>query len=304
MPAQSRRKSSMIPRELIKKIRRIEIKTRHLVEDLFSGEYHSIFKGRGMEFAEVREYIRGDEIRTIDWNVTARMNKPYVKQFCEERELTVMLMVDASCSEDFGTAGMVKSELAAEISALLAFSAIKNNDRVGLMIFTDKVEKYLPPKKGKEHVIRVIREVLCFKPGNASTDIGEALTFLSRVTRRKSVVFLLSDFIADSGDYEKQLRIVSKKHDLTTISLSDRHETELPDIGLIDLEDSETGEIITIDTSEPSVRRAFKNMNVKEGVDRKRRMDSLNIDSVNLRTDDNYVKPLTSFFKGRAKRLR
>lgn len=292
----------MIPRELIKKIRRIEIKTRHLVEDLFSGEYHSIFKGRGMEFAEVREYMIGDEIRTIDWNVTARMNRPFVKQFCEERELTVMLMVDASCSEDFGTAGMVKSELAAEISALLAFSAIKNNDRVGLMIFTDKVEKYLPPKKGKEHVIRVIREVLCFKPGRSKTDIGEALTFLSRVQRRKSVVFLLSDFIAP--DYEKQLRIVAKKHDITTINLSDRRESELPDIGIVDLEDSETGEIITVDTSDPTVRRAFKNMNIKDVSDRKRRMDGLNVDSVNLRTDVDYVKPLAGFFKQRAKRVR
>lgn len=292
----------MLPKELIKRIRTIEIRTRHLVEDLFSGEYHSIYKGRGMEFREVREYQRGDEFRTIDWNVTARMGHPYVKQFCEERELTVMLMVDASWSELFGTTRMAKSEMAAEICALLAFSAIKNNDRVGLMIFTDKVEKYVPPKKGRQHVMRVIREVLCFTPEGRSTDISEALTFLNRVTTRKSVVFLLSDFIAP--DFEKPLRIASKRHDITTISLTDRRENELPDIGLIRLEDSETGEMVVVDTSNPETRRAFAAMGERETVDRRRIMDGMKIDSVNLVTDRDYVRPLVGLFKARAKKAR
>ncbi|PKK89194.1 MAG: DUF58 domain-containing protein [Candidatus Wallbacteria bacterium HGW-Wallbacteria-1] len=290
----------MLTRELIKKIRRIEITTSHLVEDLFSGEYHSIFKGRGMEFAEVREYQRGDDVRTIDWNVTARMNRPFVKQFCEERELTVMLMVDASSSEAFGTHGMAKAELAAEICALLAFSAIKNNDRVGLMFFTDGVEKYIPPKKGKQHVIRVIREVLCFSPRGRGTDIAQALAYLNRVTTRRCVVFLLSDFM--SGGYEKDLMAASRRHDITTISLADRREEELPDVGLVNLMDAETGEEVLVDTSDPQVREVFARLSARDRQGLKRSMDGMKVGIVRTRTDQGYVNPLVAYFRKRSKK--
>ncbi|MDX9755201.1 MAG: DUF58 domain-containing protein, partial [bacterium] len=245
----------MIPRELISQIRRIEIRTNRLVNDVLAGEYHSVFKGRGVEFEEVREYQAGDDIRTIDWNVTARMGQPFVKRYREERELTVMLLVDASSSSLFGTTEKMKGELAVELSALLAFSAIKNNDRVGLMLFTNTIEKYIPPKKGKNHVLRLIRELLLFEPKGGSTDINAALEFLGKVLKRKSVVFLLSDFMTEN--YHEALRITNQRHDLITISITDPREVEMPPIGFLELQDAETGEIIVIDTYDPAVRSHF-----------------------------------------------
>ncbi|MFQ5628135.1 MAG: DUF58 domain-containing protein, partial [bacterium] len=235
----------MIPKEILKKVKSIEIQTRGMVNDVFSGEYHSVFKGRGMEFAEVREYQFGDDIRTIDWNVSARMGCPYIKVFDEERELTVMLLVDASRSADFGTQKQMKGEIAAEICALLAFSAIKNNDKVGLIIFTDKIEIFVPPRKGKKHVLRVIRELLYHKPVGAQTDLSLALEYLSRLITRRAVVFLISDF--QDENYEQSLRIASRKHDLIAITITDPREVVLPDVGFIELEDAETGETILID---------------------------------------------------------
>ena len=245
----------MIPKEILKRVRRIEITTRGMVNDVFSGEYHSVFKGRGVEFSEVRQYQIGDDIRTIDWNVTARYGEPFVKVFEEERELTVILMVDASSSGEFGTVELMKGEIAVEICALLAFSAIKNNDNVGLLIFTDKVEKFVPPRKGKSHVLRVLRELLYFRPEDRRTDIRTALDYLNRVVRRRSVVFLVSDFL--SPNYEKALRIANRKHDVVAIQVVDPRETELPEVGYIELEDAETGEITLLDTGREEVRAVF-----------------------------------------------
>ena len=238
---------TMIPKEILKKVKRIEITTRGLVNDVFSGEYHSVFKGRGMEFSEVREYQIGDDIRTIDWNVTARMGHPFVKIFEEERELTVMLIVDVSSSGNFGTHSRMKGEIAIEICALLAFSAIKNNDKVGLIIFTDAIEKFIPPKKGKSHVLRVLRELLYHEPKGRQTDIGKTLEYLNRVTKRRSVVFLVSDFI--NTGYEKALQIANRRHDIVAITVTDPREMNMPDVGFIRLEDAETGEVVLVDTS-------------------------------------------------------
>lgn len=292
----------MIPKEILKKVKRIEIQTRGLVNDVFSGEYHSVFKGRGMEFAEVREYQIGDDIRTIDWNVTARMGHPFVKVFDEERELTVMLVVDVSSSSDFGTVEQMKGEIAAEICALLAFSAIKNNDKVGLIIFSDRVEKYVAPKKGKSHVLRVIRELLYHKPQGHQTNITEALEFLSRVTQRRAVVFLVSDFIA-SG-YEKALQIANKRHDLVTITITDPREQVLPSIGLVELEDAETGETFLVDTGDADLRDEFSSQAEQRKQDRESVFKSMNIDTVNINTQKSYIDPLIRFFKMRAKRFR
>ncbi|NUO81345.1 DUF58 domain-containing protein, partial [candidate division KSB1 bacterium] len=235
----------MIPKEILKKVRRLEIQTRALVNDVFSGEYHSVFKGRGMAFAEVREYVLGDDVRNIDWNVTARTGHPFVKVFDEERELTVMLLVDVSSSGEFGTHEQMKGDIAAEICALLAFSAIKNNDKVGLIIFTDRIEKFVPPKKGRTHVLRVLREVLYHKPEGHGTNITTALEYLNRVIRRKAVVFLVSDFLSEG--YEKALRVAGKRHDLVAIPITDPRETEIPNVGLVELEDAETGEVHLLD---------------------------------------------------------
>ncbi len=292
----------MIPKEILKKVRRIEIRTRLLVNDVFSGEYHSVFKGRGMEFTGVREYQPGDDIRSIDWNVTARLGVPFVKKFEEERELTVMLLVDASGSGQFGSVERMKGEIAAEICALLAFSAIKNNDKVGLLIFTDRIEKFVPPKKGREHVLRVIREILYFEPTGRGTDIGAALRHLLRVQKRKAVVFLVSDFL-DSG-YERVLKIAARKYDMVAISVEDPRESEFPRVGFVDLEDAETGERITFDAGDRRSRAAFKAV---AAVDRERRQKILSIlreKTVEVRTDEPYVGPLMSFFRRRAARLR
>lgn len=292
----------MLPKELIKKIRRIEISTNRLVNDVLGGEYHSVFKGRGMEFDEVREYMVGDDVRTIDWNVTARTGVPHVKRFVEERELTVMLLVDASSSSQFGTASLMKGEMAAEICALLAFSAIKNNDRVGLIIFTDQIELYVPPKKGKSHVLRLIRDLLYFRATGKATDIPGALQFLQRVQKRKSVVFLVSDFMTEV-DYHKPLAIANKRHDVISITLSDPREIDMPPIGILELEDAETGEEIVIDTSDPEVRRLFARYAQIETDSCSKTFRSLSVDSIALNTGKDYVLPLINFFKHRAKEM-
>jgi len=292
----------MIPKEILKKVKRLEITTRGMVNDVFSGEYHSVFKGRGMEFSEVREYQIGDDIRTIDWNVTARYGHPFVKVFEEERELRVMLLVDASSSGDFGTFERMKGEIAVEICALLAFSAIKNNDKVGLIIFTDKIEKFVPPRKGKSHVLRVLRELLYFKPEDQKTDIGLALEYLNRVIRRRSVVFLVSDFL--SQNYEQALLIANKKHDIVAVNIVDPREMELPSLGYIELEDAETGEQILLDTSDRTVRDLFAQKTSEAVLKRDKLFKSMNVDSIAIHTNESYFEPLMKFFRVRAKRFR
>ena len=292
----------MIPKEILKKVRRIEITTRGMVNDVFAGEYHSVFKGRGMDFSEVREYQVGDDIRTIDWNVTARTGHPFVKVFEEERELTVMLVVDASSSGKFGTFDRMKGEIAVEICALLAFSAIKNNDKVGLIIFTNKIEKFVPPRKGKSHVLRVLRELLFFKPEEKETDIGIALEYLNRVVSRRSVVFLVSDFL--SKDFERPLRIANRRHDIVAIHVVDPRETDMPNVGYVELEDVETGEVIMLDTSDPVVRQAFGAESSKKMTERDKLFKSMNVDAIAIRTDQSYAEPLMRFFRMRAKRFR
>lgn len=289
----------MLPREVIRNIRRIEIRTRRIVDSLFSGEYHSVFKGQGMEFDEVRQYQYGDDVRLIDWNVTARMGAPYVKKFCEERELTVMLVVDASASGAFGTRRQMKGELAAELCALLAFSAIKNNDRVGLLIFTDRVEKFVPPKKGRSHVLRVIRELLYFEPQGTGTDIAGALDYLNRVCRRRAVVFVISDFMGK--DWERPLQVANRRHDMVAVTVADPRERELPDVGLIELEDAETGEIVVVDTGDPALRREFARV-ARDAAERRDRLFKLrNVDFVAVDTASSYVDPLVRLFRRRAK---
>ncbi len=290
----------MIPKEILKKIRRIEIKTKRLVNDLFSGEYHSTFKGQGMEFEEVRQYQPGDDIRLIDWNVTARTGFPYVKKFREERELSVVLLVDASSSGRFGTRDRFKSETAAELCALLAFSAIKNNDKVGLIIFTDRIEKFVPPQKGRGHVLRIIREVLFFEPEGVGTNIALALEYFHRVIKRRSVVFLVSDFLSEG--YEKPLQIANRKHDIVAIKVTDPRETVFEDVGLIELEDAETGEIVIIDSGSKAFRREFSARADEDIVNLKRNFQLINMDFINIRTDRPYIVPLISFFRMREKR--
>jgi len=291
----------MLTSDLIKKIRKIEITTSRAVNDVMAGQYHSVFKGRGMAFDEVRPYQPGDDIRVIDWNVTARMNDLYVKQFIEERELTVMLLVDASASLAFGTRERFKSELAAEITGLLAFSAIKNNDRVGLIMFTDRIERFVPPKKGTKHVLRVISEVLSFVPEGSGTDIALALEFLSRVTKRKSVAFLVSDFLA-SG-YESALKVAHRRHDLVSIVLRDPMERRLPPVGIAAFEDAETGEMILFDTTSRRAREKVADQMEALWQEQRRLFKQNRIDFVELATDRDYVRPLVMFFKHRAARM-
>lgn len=292
----------MIPKEILKKVKRLEITTRGMVNDVFSGEYHSIFKGRGMEFSEVREYQIGDDIRTIDWNVTARYGRPFVKVFEEERELTVMLLVDASSSGEFGSFERMKGEIAVEICALLAFSAIKNNDKVGLVIFTDRVEKFVPPRKGKMHVYRVLRELLYFHPEDRKTDISAALEYVNRVVRRRSVVFLVSDFY--STDYENALRIANRRHDVVGIHIVDPREMEWPDVGYIEVEDSETGERMLVDTRPSGFRQAMGKRASDAALRREKMFKSMGMDFVDIHTDRSTVEPLIAFFRKRAKRFR
>ncbi len=290
----------MVPKEVLKKIRRIEIRTKRLVNDLFSGEYHSTFKGQGMEFEEVRQYEPGDDIRLIDWNVTARTGYPHIKKFREERELSVVLLVDASSSGKFGTRERFKSETAAELCALLAFSAIKNSDKVGLIIFTDKIEKFVPPQKGRGHVLRLIREILYFEPQGIKTDIAGALEYFNKVIRRKSVVFLVSDFL--SSNFYKPLQIANNKHDVIAVKISDPRETSFDNIGMIELEDAETGEVFMIDTGSKEFRREFAARAEEDNLALKKGFQMINMDFINIRTDQSYIVPLISFFKMREKR--
>ncbi len=290
----------MIPKEVLKKIRRIEIRTKKLVNDLFSGEYHSTFKGQGMEFEEVRQYEAGDDIRLIDWNVTARTGYPHIKKFKEERELSVVLLVDASSSGQFGTRKRFKSETAAELCALLAFSAIKNNDKVGLIIFTDSIEKFVPPKKGRGHVLRLIREILYFRPQGTQTDIGGALEYFTKVIKRKSVVFLVSDFLSEG--FYKPLQIANKKHDIIAVKITDPRETRFENVGLIELEDAETGEVIMVDTASRTFRREFAARAEEDTSALEKGFKLINLDFINIRTDKSYIVPLINFFKKRERR--
>lgn len=288
--------------ELLKKVRKIEIKTKGLSQNIFAGEYHSAFKGRGMTFSEVREYQYGDDIRDIDWNVTARHNRPYVKVFEEERELTVMLMVDVSGSKDFGAIGMIKRELMAELSATIAFSAIQNNDKVGVVFFSDKIEKFIPPKKGRKHILLVIRELLDFTPENSGTDINMAMEFLTSAIKKRCTTFVISDFIDDKHDYYKSLSIANNKHDVIALQVYDKREAELPDVGLMRILDSETGEERWINTSSKKTRQAYQ----KWWFNRQQRMNltaqRCKVDLVSLATDEDYVKALMSLFKKRGVR--
>lgn len=290
----------MLPKEILKKIRRIEIRTKRLVDDVFSGEYQSVFKGRGMEFAEVREYLPGDDVRSIDWNVTARMGHPYIKKFEEERELTVMFLVDASASGRFGTVERFKSELAAELCAVLAFSATRNNDRVGLIVFTDRIEKVVPPQKGRRHVLRVIREILYSEPEGTGTDIPAAVDYISKVVRRHAVVFLVSDFVAEG--YERSLATAAKRFDLVAVEVSDPSEWQLPNAGVVELADPETGERLTVDTGSRRFRDRFAAESARVAADREQLFGRLGIDSIAVRVGEAYVEPLERFFRLRARR--
>jgi len=292
----------MISKEILQKVKHIEIRTTRLVNEALGGEYHSVFKGRGMEFDEVREYQYGDDIRSIDWNVSARQGRFYVKRYVEERELTVMLMVDLSASKDFGSVARMKNELAAELASLLAFSAIKNNDRVGALIFTEVVEKYIPPKKGRKHVLRVVREVLAYEPVGHKTSISTAVRYLDNVLSKKSVVFLISDFF-DEG-YEKSLRVANQRHDLIAFPISDPRESALPDAGILRLLDPETGEMILVDTTLRAVREKYEKL-WKEQVEMRNRIFRRNrIEFVEITTHKPYDIPLIKFFRQRAKRMR
>lgn len=301
----------MISKEILKKIKQIEISTSRLVTDVFAGQYHSVFKGQGIEFEEVREYQVGDDIRSIDWNVTARTGKPHIKKFIEERELTVMIMVDVSASAQFGSINELKSQLAAEISALLALSAIRNNDKVGLIIFTDNIELFIPPRKGKGHVLRLIREVLYFKPKGTSTNIQQALEFLSKVTTRKTISFLISDFFGHNLDvpnvnyednFRKTLSIAHQRHDLIAITLNDPHELELPDCGILVLEDAEKHDFIYMDSSSSKIRNNYRLNNLKRLEKREQLFKSLGIDYINISTESSYADEVVRFFRQRLRK--
>lgn len=283
--------------ELLKKVRKIEIKTRGLSNQIFSGEYHSAFKGRGMAFSEVREYQHGDEIRTIDWNVTARFNHPYVKVFEEERELTVMLLVDVSGSKEFGTQQKSKQELATELCAVLAFSAIQNNDKVGVIFFSDKIEKFIPPKKGRSHILMIIRDLIDFKPESKGTDITGALKYFTNVIKKRSTAFIISDFV--DSNFEDALKIANKKHDMVALHLYDIAEQELPDLGLVPLLDAETNEIKWVNTSDKKVRIDYKSNALRRKDELSNTFRKSGVDVAEIATDHNYVKPLMNLFKRR-----
>ena len=289
------------PADILKKIRALEIKTRGLVETAFAGDYHSVFKGRGMNFEDVREYQPGDDIRAIDWNVTARMGTAFVKQFTEERELTVMLIVDVSASGNFGSTTQSKRELAAEVACLLAFSAIRNNDKVGLLLFTDAVELFIPPKKGRSHTLRLIREILFFEPQGRGTDPALALDYLNKILVRRSVAFFISDFQA--SDFSRALAVTARRHDLIAVHVQDEREKVLPNIGIITLEDAESGQQIEINTADRSTRTRFQDLADREETELARTLRRNHIDSIALRTGDDYLPALRSFFKQRERRL-
>jgi len=298
----------MIPREILKKIRQIELRTNRIVTETLAGQYHSVFKGQGMNFDEVREYQPGDDVRVIDWNVTARMNHPFIKKFVEERELTLMLVVDVSGSGLFGSRDQSKRELAAEIASVLAFSAIRNNDKVGLILFSDEVEKFIPPRKGRGHVLRVIREVLYFQPQRRGTDLVKALEFMARVTAHRAIAVVISDFIAPDGGgvlpklTQTRLRMTNRKHDVVAVQITDRYELELPKLGRLILEDAETGDIVELNTAGAAGRDAFALRREKSRGEIARQFRTAGIDSIQLRTDEPYSAALGRFFENREKR--
>ena len=285
---------------LLKKVRQIEIKTKGLSNHIFAGEYNTAFKGKGMAFSEVREYQIGDDIRSIDWNVTARYNTPFVKVFEEEREMTVMMLIDVSASGNFGTKEQFKRELATELAAILAFSAIKNNDKVGVIFFADKVEQFIPPKKGKSHILRIIREVLAFQPNSKKTNISAALEYFNSVIKKRSICFILSDFISPA--FDKPLKIASKRHDLVGLRIHDKREDSLPNIGLVPMQDTETGKIIFVDTSNKKVRTDFAKNRLKKIEALKKLFPASGVDLIDITTGTDYVKPLINFFKTRGRR--
>ncbi len=293
-------RTAMIPEELIKKIRQIQIYTSRAVDASFAGQYESVFKGRGMQFDEVREYMPGDDIRTIDWNVTARTGKAYIKRFVEEREMTVIFAVDLSASGQFGTVNKTKNELAAEFCAVLAFAAAKNNDKVGLLIFTDQIELYIPPKKGSGHVLRLIRELLYFKTPRRKTDISMALDYVAKVTRKKAAVFLVSDFI--ESDFKKSLGLLNKRHDVIAVPVRDRVEISMPSVGLIELQDAETGQIILVDTSSSKFRNQYGQESSSRFGELKNLLRSLKVDCIPVTTDKTYIQDLVRFFHVRNRR--
>ena len=283
--------------ELLKKVRKIEIKTRGLSNQIFSGEYHTAFKGRGMAFSEVREYMTGDDIRTIDWNVTARFNSPYVKVFEEEREMTVMLLVDMSGSKDFGTKEKMKRELITELCAVLSFSAIQNNDKIGVIFFSDQIELFIPPKKGKSHILRIIRELIEFTPEHKKTNISQALKYLNNVIKKRSIAFLISDFM--DANYEDALKIANRKHDVVGIRIYDKRENELPDIGLIKVQDAESGELRWLDTSDHNVRLSYKASALQFEDNLKKLLNRSGVDFTSIATHESYITPLMNLFKKR-----
>lgn len=285
--------------ELIQKVRKIEIKTKGLSNNIFAGEYHSAFKGRGMAFSEVREYQYGDDVRDIDWNVTARFGKPYIKVFEEERELTVMLLVDVSGSLDFGTHTQTKRQLLTEIAATLAFSAIQNNDKIGVIFFSDKIEKFIPPKKGRKHILFIIRELLGFTPESNLTDVGQAVEFMTNAIKKRCTVFLLSDFF-DNRDYTNQLTVANRRHDLVALQIYDRRMVELPDVGIVKMLDSETGRAAFIDTSSCAVRKAHHEWWINHQLALKEAFTKSNVDNASIRTDEDYVRALMNLFRRRS----
>jgi len=291
----------MLPKEIIAKIRRLEIRTGRLVNELFAGQYESIFKGRGMEFDEVREYLPGDDIRSIDWNVTARTGHPHIKKFVEERELNIMLMVDCSASQRFGSTQQSKADMVAEIAGVLAYTAIKNNDRIGAILFTDEVEKFIPPSKGTKHLSRILREILFFEPKGKKTNFNPALEYLNEIIKRRSIVFLISDF--ETRDYEKALGITNRRHDVIAIECRDPAEEQLPNVPFIEMEDLETGEARLVATGSRANREAYRQYHQKKREQRREAMKKIDVDMIELRTDQSYVEPLMKFFRMRAKRF-
>lgn len=290
----------MIPREYLKKIRRIEIRTNRLARDLLTGAYHSAFKGRGMDFEEVREYQPGDDIRAIDWNVTARTAQPHIKKYREERELNIMVLVDVSASEQLGSGGQSKKELAAEIASVFAFSACRNNDKVGLLLYTDQVESFLPPRKGRSHVFRLIREILFFRPAHKGTRLKKALDHLNLVLRRPAVVFIISDFL--DQHFERSLRVTNQRHDVIAVIINDRREMELPNVGRIALRDAETGDVVEIDTSKRQLRETFARRSAERRRDRRRALERAGLDIIELQTDQPFQLALKTFFERRIRR--
>ena len=301
-PKRTPEKPMGVPPEILRQVKLIELKTRGLVNSVFTGEYRSVFKGQGMEFSEVREYQPGDEVRSIDWNVTARMRRPFVKRYIEERELTVMLVVDLSGSERFGTVRRFKSELASELAAVLAMSAVRNNDRVGVLLFTDRIEHVIPPRKGRRHVLRIIRDLLAFEPVGRGTDMVSAIDYVAKMLNEHAIVFVVSDFLGD--DISHPLKLLAQRHDVVAVTVEDPSERDLPDIGVARLIDPETGETFEVDTSSPAVRNSYSTRVLAEREERKHLLRRLAIDEVAVRTEGGVVEPLLRFFRARETRAR